>query len=95
MPKKLDRKDLESMPIPPKVLWAVSEISAFLGEALITHGDNLIAWGSNGESGYFVYLSWGDGGCKVSFDPPLDADWKPIYQIIGYCAYHGIGWEAP
>lgn len=95
MSKKLDRSDLESFPMPSKVIWAISEISVFLGEPFIVFSGSGVAWGVNELGGYLVYLNWSDTGCKVTFDSSIDAEWKPIYQIIGYCAYHGIGWEAP
>lgn len=94
MPKKLTRSDLGAFPVSSKVIWAISEISIFLGEPFAVFSDNGVAWANN-EGGYLVHLAWSNTGCKVTFDPSLDAEWKPIYQIIGYCAYHGIGWEAP
>jgi hypothetical protein len=84
--------------IPSTALWAISYFSGVLGEVTST-SDGCAAWVSrdraDGKNDYIADIRWDEGGVRALVAPETDAEWKQAYELIGYCSYQGIAWEAP
>jgi hypothetical protein len=93
-------RDRVAMPV--QALDAALKISAVLArEPTATNTETgldgstggLLAWSTDAD--YVAWVDWSKDGVRVKLDPSTDAEWALAERIIGWCAYHGVAWEAP